>query len=222
MIASFSRTQFPNGGWIFHDPRTGFTAPTPKGSTFGQTVELIIKDRRKNPAIVIKHKLPVDVEGVSMELEQFTRRRCGIPNNLPTPPSILLPGMAGAAVSGVSEIKLMALGTALMVSWEKSGDPAVEREEFNDRGTVCSTCPMNDLAKFEDWRKSPIGSVAIMKTTRIQAVSHKAKLPIQLGLCRGLFCPTQYLASMPMERLRSRLKEAEVAGTDASCWLRNG
>lgn len=220
MIPSFSRTQFPPGGWQYHDPRIGWTTPSPKGSTFDQTVRQIIEVRRKNPAIVVRHRLSLDPFDVGNELEAFTRMRCGMPADNPVPHSVMLPGMVGSSISGVSEIKKMALGTALMLAWERSKEPPNSLEEFTERSKVCGSCPMNDIAKLSEWRKSPIGSVADRKTTRIKSIAHREKPPIELGLCRGVFCPSQYLASMPLDRLRSRLKESEVAAMDPNCWLR--
>lgn len=95
-MSSLSRTQTPSGGWQFFQAATGWSAPTPIGSTFDQTVVLIIQHRLANPAITAKHNLPTDKVSVGNELETFTRARLGMtPVGMPDPPK---PG--AAPVSG--------------------------------------------------------------------------------------------------------------------------
>lgn len=86
MITELSESEFPPGGWQFHQAQTGWDAPTPKASTFSQTVDLIIKHRLANPASVAKYNLAVTPEAVSKELKAFTYTRLGIsvaPSGLP-------------------------------------------------------------------------------------------------------------------------------------------
>lgn len=77
-MSELSRSQFPPGGWEFCIPQTGWCAPTPKNSTFDQTVDLIRKHRMANPAITKKHSLPTDFNSVALELEAYTRTRLGL------------------------------------------------------------------------------------------------------------------------------------------------
>lgn len=75
----FSRHTFPPGGWKFFQPQTGWSAPTPVSSTFEQTAELIIKHRKMNPAATQQHQLSTDYNDVCDELENYTRKRLGLP-----------------------------------------------------------------------------------------------------------------------------------------------
>ena len=94
MALELSRSQFPNGGWQFTQPQTGWEAPTPKSSTFDQTVVLIRDHRLGNPAIVAKHNLSTDLAAIGKELEAFTRTRLGMPSAemaasaMPLPPGV--------------------------------------------------------------------------------------------------------------------------------------
>lgn len=86
-MSELSRSQIPNGGWIFTQPQTGWSAPTPIASTFDQTVILIIKHRLANPVITASHNLATTKDAVSAELEAFTRARLGLtPVGQPDPP----------------------------------------------------------------------------------------------------------------------------------------
>ena len=102
-MSALSRSQFPSGGWIFHSPQTGWSAPTPLASTFDQTIILIIKHRLANPAIVAKHSLATDTATVSNELETYTRLRLGIPSDPPpkTQPPRQLSQVVAGAVAGL-------------------------------------------------------------------------------------------------------------------------
>jgi hypothetical protein len=87
-MADLSRSQTPSGGWIFTQPQTNWSAPTPIASTFDQTVILIIKHRLANPAVTASHNLPTDKAAVGAELETFTRARLGMsPVGSPDPPA---------------------------------------------------------------------------------------------------------------------------------------
>jgi len=78
MDQPFSRSTFPNGGWQYFQAQTMWKAPTPIASTFTQTVELIIKHRLKNPAIVAQHGLSLDPVAVGNELEAYNLQRLGL------------------------------------------------------------------------------------------------------------------------------------------------
>lgn len=92
MITELSESEFPPGGWQFTQPQSGWEAPTPKASTFSQTVIKIIEHRLGNPAMVAKYNLAVTAEAVGKELKAFTYTRLGItvapsgiPVNTPAP-----------------------------------------------------------------------------------------------------------------------------------------
>lgn len=85
-MSTLSLTQTPPGGWQFFQAQTGWSAPTPIASTFDQTVVLIIKHRLANPAIVGKHNLRTDRDGVAAELLAFNKARLGLPEGDGPPP----------------------------------------------------------------------------------------------------------------------------------------
>src|ERR1700677_1612152 len=108
-----NRSQFPNGGWAFVQPQTGWSAPNPVSNTFDQTVTNIIKHRLANPAATRKHKLSTNYDVVAAELERYTETRLGIaPKQLPPPPQRA--SVSGAVAGAVAGVKKLAAGAALL------------------------------------------------------------------------------------------------------------
>jgi|SRR6516164_570380 len=95
---ALSRSEFPPQGWMFFQPQTGWSAPTPKASTFDQTVILIQKHRLANPAVTVKHNLATDTESIAKELEAYTRTRLGLPD------ASMSPAQAAAMVPGAQPL----------------------------------------------------------------------------------------------------------------------
>ena len=220
MTHQFSRSEFPPNGWIFHDPRTNFTAPSPKSTTFDGTVQLIIKNRMANGAMVVRHKLAIDPVGVGKELEIFTRRRLGIPDPAPpTPPAMLLPGLSNAVVGSVEGIKKLAAGAIILLSFEQSGLAAVDAATANDRANKCTTCPKNNRSKFEEWRQLPVAITLTAKTPRLSSAKLTATKESELGLCDALFSPCARLAHIPLEFIEKKAKAEFKAQLDQNCWI---
>jgi hypothetical protein len=140
------RHTFPANGWVFRQPQTGWTNPAPIGNTFDQTVQLIIKHRKANPAITAKFALATNPEKVAWELEMFTRKRLGIPEDAPVPfpggPSSLPGGVAAAAGDrrgALWGIKRAAAGTAVVLDWLMSGGKPVAQDLANKRAAICAS-----------------------------------------------------------------------------------
>jgi len=62
------RNKFPPGGWVFRQPETNWTAPTPMASNFLDTVKQIIAHRNLNPGFPYS----TVAETVGWELENYT------------------------------------------------------------------------------------------------------------------------------------------------------
>lgn len=215
MQPSFSRDTFPPGGWIFFQPQTGFSPPTPKASTFSQTVQLIIKNRQQNPAICVRHKLSTDPAVVGNELEMFTRLRIGAP--LPTP--VMPTTNYGPLSAAVSDIKKLASGAGLLVTWDTSGLAPVPAEDANRRAAVCAACPLNSSAKYEQWRSVPIAASLASRLTRLEGLRLKTPSDTSLGLCDATYCPSAKLVHVPMEVISRRLKDDVRSGLASECWI---
>lgn len=217
---SFSRSQFPPGGWQFHQAVTGWSAPTPISSTFDQTVRLIIAHREKNPAICIRHGLSKDPVVVGNELENFTRLRCGIPAPTPTPPPTSIPGLPVGVVGTVDEIKRLAFGSSLLIDWEESGELPVDQAVAEERAKVCMICPMNSIQKYEEWLKHPLAAMLKHRILRVMAMHLKTHSDAKLGICTGLYCPTNLLVHEASHLVTKKMAQKTSVNVADCCWLK--
>lgn len=217
---AFSRTRFPAGSWSYHDPRTNFSINN-KGMTFDQVVREIIKNRKANPAVVIKHKLSVDEFGAGMDLEKFTKARLGIVDPVSTPPpTFLIPGMSAMGINTVAEIRKLASGAGILMAWNESSEPNVTTEVALKRATTCAACPQNNVAKLTEWLTVPVAASLKQRTARINTLNLSTPLDGKLGLCESLFAPTASLAHVPDAVLKAKVKPATMETVDSKCWLR--
>lgn len=221
MTASFSRTQFPPGGWQFHQAHTGWSNPHPMMTTFDQCVQAIIKHRTQNPALCLKHGLSKDPVVVGNELENFTRLRCGIPAPAPPAQPAILPGVAAGVVGSVDEIKRLALGSSILVAWEESGDVAVDQGVAEERARVCAACPLNSVQKYEEWLRHPLTGMLKYRMVRVSAMKLSTRSDARLGLCEGLYCPTPILVHEPSGIVTKKMEQKGSVKLDDSCWLKS-
>lgn len=220
MSPSFSRTQFPPGGWQYHQPQTGWSPTTPLSSTFDQTVLKIIEHRLKNPALCIKHRLSTDINVVGNELEKFTKMRLGIPLANPAPPSVLLPGLNTGPIDSIEKIKRMAAGSGVLMDWAESGQGPVDQATAEDRAKTCARCPLNQVDQFEEWLKMPLTLMLQQRIARISAMKLKTQTDAKLGLCNGLFAPCSILVHEPSEIAQKKVSKNPSVNLWDLCWIK--
>jgi hypothetical protein len=222
MSEAFSRSQTPPQGWIFYQPQTKWSAPTPIASTFDQTVILIIKHRLANPAVVVKNNLATDVVSVGNELEAFTRARLGIAPmsspKMPAPPS--QPQMSGAVSAVVANVKKLAAGAALLMEWDSSGLAPVAKDLAEKRAGICSDCPMNAKGKsLSDFFTVPMADMTRRRFERLEAMNLTTSFDEKLSTCQACLCPLRLKVWTPMELIAKRLKPEQRAELDPRCWI---
>lgn len=226
-MPELSRSQFPPGGWEFFQPQSKWSAPTPKSSTFDQTVILIIKHRQSNGAMTVKHRLPTDVAAVGNELENYTRMRLGIPligADLPKMmPPASVPAMSGAVRGVVAEVKKIAAGAALLMEWEESGLPPVVRELAETRAGICADCPKNEKGKsLSEWFTVPVADMARRRFQRLHELNLTTASDAELNVCTACLCPLKLKVHSPGELILKRLKpeqRAELNQSNPRCWI---
>lgn len=222
-MQSFSRTQFPPGGWEFYSPQTKWAAPNPKANTFGQQVVHILNHRLKNPAAVVQHNLLVDVTAIGNELENYTRARLGMPPMgagapKPTPP-ITLPQMSGAVAAGVAAVKKLAAGAALLLEWEESGLPPVAPELSAKRAAICASCPKNDPGGFGKYFTASVSENLRKRLSRLHQMNLTTPSDDKLEVCSACLCPLKLKVHTPLALIIKRLKPEFRAELDARCWI---
>jgi hypothetical protein len=220
MSESFSRSQFPPGGWEFYHPQTAWEAPTPKASTFDQTVNLIIKHRLANPGAVSKHNLATDPVLVGNELENYTRLRLGMqPMGAGSPPKTIPPRSLPQGVrEAVAASSRMVEGVALLIDWLPGGQ-TVAPELSAKRAAVCAECPKNSEKEFGSWFTKPVSErLRRMVEARADlklATPHDEKL----GVCGVCLCPMKLKVHVPMDYILGHTKPQTLAELPPHCWI---
>lgn len=215
---SFSRSQFPNGGWQYHQPQTNWDAPTPKSSTFDQTVNLIIKHRLANGAIRVQHNLSVDPGVVGNELEAFTRARLGIQD--PSPPKQEPPQPLAQAVAGVVAVVAKVFeGAVTLLTWEVEGLRPVESKTAHARAQICAECPKNDPSDLTRWFTVPVSETVRKRFERLHELKMETKHDDRLGTCSACLCPLKLKVWEPVKLVLDRLKPAMRDELHPKCWI---
>jgi hypothetical protein len=217
MNSSFSRTQFPPNGWIFHQPQTNWTAPSPKSSTFDQTVQQIIKMRRDNGGLTVRHRLALDPVSVGNELETFTRARLGIPNPTAAQPYNIT--MAPLVVTATDDVLKLAGAVAMLMDWNDNGLPPVAQDQAKVRAAVCAKCPLNSMAKLNEWLSVPVAGALKQKLARLYSLPLKTPGEGQLGLCLASFVPLTLKVHAPIGVIQKRVESRKLTGLAEGCWV---
>lgn len=232
----FNRHTIPPGGWQFYQPQTGWKAPTPIGSTFDQTVDLIVKHRLMNQAIVLKYKLATDWNTVAMELEQFTKKRLGIPAEaLPNPKTLARPAApsAVAAAAGVvarkepsvlgrfanvaSALKKVSVGVGTVL--DCVGSEPVARELAESRAKVCVGCAMNGKGDFTSWFTVPLSEAIRKAETALRERNLATSLDDKLGVCASCLCPLKLKTWCSIRAIKDHLIAEVQADLPPHCWI---
>lgn len=228
MDQTLSRSQFPPGGREFYQPQSKWSAPTPKSSTFDQTVVLIIKHRLANPAMVVRFGLATDAVSVGNELEAYTRARLGMsPPVTPGAPGLpkmkaptAVPQLSGAVQQAVAVVKKMASGAALLLEWEESGMPAEPAEVSAARALICSDCPKNDKGKsITEYFTVPAADNIHKRFQRLFSMNLTTPHDPALNVCQACLCPLKLKVHTPMALIQKRLKPEQRAELDPRCWI---
>lgn len=212
----------PPGGWIWHEPSTGWWAPHPIGFTFDQQVQNIIKHRLANPAMIAKFKLSTDPSVVGQQLIQYQQKRGALANDpLPklTPPRST-PQLSGAVKQAVAVVRKMARGAALTFRWEERGMPHVDPEVAESRAAVCVKCPKNEKGKsLTEYFTEPVAAVLKKKMERQAAMNLKTSHDDDLAVCQACLCPMKNKVWFPEDLIVEDLKPEQKSELHESCWI---
>jgi len=224
MNDTFSRNSFPPGGFQFYQSQSKWSAPNPKGNTFDRQVAEIIEHRKRNPAMLIQHKLSIDPAVVGNELESFNRARLGIPAIRPAleqiPPPESSPLLSVPVRDAISAVKKIAAGAALLMEWEESGLPPEPAPVSEARAAVCAVCPKNEKGKsLTELFTVPAANRIQEKLKRLHEMDLKTSKDAELNVCQACLCPLKLKVHTPMSLIQKRLKPEQRAELDPKCWI---
>jgi hypothetical protein len=216
----FSRSQFPSGGWVFYQPQTQWSPPSPKSSTFGQTVDLIIRHRLKNPGITAQHNLSTDSVAVGNELEAFTRQRLGLPPPGSLPKSQPRAEAPRSLAAHVVEVSRVIQGAKSPLDWLQSGRAPVNPGLAKDRAAVCLGCPKNNLeGGLTKWFTVPASEKIREAIERRHDLKMVTPYDDALGICMACFCPLKCKVHEPLDIALKHLKGSVKEELWEKCWL---
>jgi len=215
-MAEFNRHTIPPKGWIFFQPQTGWSPPTPLGSTFDQTVQLILKHRIQNKAITLKHKLATNPAAIADELEAFTRKRLNLPPALLPKTMPRLPHMSHVA-GAAADIKTAAQGTAVVMDWLSSGAPAVDQKLAEKRAAICIECPKNVPGSWYT-----VGPAELIRST-LSMRKDKLETPMddKLLSCDVCKCLMRLKVWVPLKHIVEQTKPETMKRFPDHCWIPN-
>jgi len=217
-----------NGGWMFEQPQTGWgiRRPLSTGLTHDQAVSEIIRHRRANPAITIKHSLATDPASVSAELVRYQQARGAMPiDQLPplTPPSQPAPQVPGASSASVVVIKKIASGAASLMEWEQAGMVPVDQATAEARAAICSVCPKNQQGKsLSEIFTTPLANIIKTKVERLNTMNLRTQSDDKLFTCQACNCAMRLKVWLPKELIDKRRKpewDAELNQANPRCWI---
>ncbi len=217
----FNRHQTPPSGWIFRQPETGWTAPTPIGSTFSQTVDLIIAMRRKNPAIGAKAKWATDRETVGTELERYTRKRLGLPEEQAQPPFTTSSRSGGAVAAVAGSIQRAAQGSAVWIEWLRKGGIPVDQTLAEKRAATCVACSRNVDGEWYVQAPAQLLGAAIeqWKSFTKQDFKFETAQGDALKSCGVCHCMSKIKVFIPLPNILEKTKPEILAEFPAHCWI---
>lgn len=223
-----NENEFPNKGWQFRQPQTGWTNPMAMVG-FKASVLAIVKHRMANKAVTAKHNLSTDPDVVAEELRKFTRLRLGIPEpaSFRGRNSLLAHSPKGGVVaeedraSFFRQIARAGTGLITLGDWLGHESDAVPKEVSESRAAICATCPRNqagDLLSFftkpaSEWIRRQLEERKQLKL----ATSHDE----HLGICDACGCPLKLKVHTPLKFITDHMKPEETKRLDERCWILN-
>jgi hypothetical protein len=187
--------------------------------SFDKSVEQIIKLRRANPAITIKHQLSTDFNAVGDELEQYTRMRLGLAPMLsadnPLPKSVA-PGMLALVSGAAADIRRAAQGTAVVMDWLVSGGKPVAQDLANKRAATCVACPQNVDGSW--YTTAP---AEIIRSTLSARADLKLETPSDASLksCNVCRCLNRLKVWCPLDHILAKTKPEVMREFPSHCWI---
>jgi len=214
-MQDLSHSQVPPGGWIFYQPQSQWSMPSPVSQTFTQAVQHIIKHRMANPAMVMKHGLKTDQASVEQELDTYTRLRLKIPMASPPKMNPRLQSLSQVA-GAVADVKRAAQGTGVIIDWLTSGGQPVEQAEADRRAEICVKCPKNVPGSWYT-----VAPAEIIRETLSARSDLKLETPYdnELKSCDVCKCLMRLKVFTPLHFIKDRTAPEIMAEFPSNCWI---
>jgi len=222
-----SRLNFPAGGFLFYEPRTGWTSTPHIG--FDDTVKEIIRHRNANKG---RFDWNTDRASVEHELEAYTEARLRsmtggeqwLTDAPSTDPPVFIPrprNRPGASAAGEpGTVRKVVAGVGAVLAWLGSGLKPVDHQTANARASICITCPQNK--RLEGIEKA-IGTAGDILHSIMEAKNQmKLSTPDddKLHQCAACLCVLQTKVFAPAEHVRKGITPEIEKELTSFCWIR--
>lgn len=228
MLRLKSRQSFIPNGFVFYLPEVKWKAP--RMASFDTIVSELMRVIKANPAAAAKHKWPTDRRAVEDWVDTYNASVCAkmgwgdyiltdtsgsVPKS--SAPSQSLKSLAAAA----AKAKELVSGAKTLMEWDESGDPPVDRDLATARASVCVQCPKNEKGDWTQWFTVPAAELIKRRVQKAQERSLSTIHDEKLHLCSACYCPLRLKVHVPIDYVRKRLSEAQLARMRQApnCWV---
>lgn len=225
MLRMKSRSEVPNGGWQWFDPKTQWK-PDFGLRDFYACRDEIVAHNAANP----RHGLSTNPDAVADALDFFNAAvRKGDPRWCVTdaPGKALPPSAAGAFSGGLKSAAAAVVeraaktvaGIGILLDLFGPSGKTVDQELANQRAAVCVGCPKNERGDLIDF----FTGMAIEKIHQQLELRRQMGLHTpsdgQINVCTGCHCHLQTKVWVDIGHIIKKLKPEWEADLDPRCWV---
>lgn len=227
MLRMKSRSEVPNGGWQWFDPKTQWK-PDFGLRDFYACRDEIVAHNAANP----RHGLSTNPDAVADALDFFNAAvRKGDPRWCVTdaPGKALPPSAAGAFSGGlksaaaavVEKAKKYVAGVGVLIHWLGSGAKTVPQELADKRAEVCTRCPRNMPGNWESHFTGEAAEIIRQELSIHKDMALATPYDKQLGTCDVCLCRMVLKVWVPLDHVRRKLKPEQEAELWENCWIKS-
>ena len=219
MIPNPWNSSTPPNGWHFRQPQMGWEMPAPVSQTVRSAVTAILKMRLKNPALTSKHNLSTNPDHIEEELIKFNAARLGVDLSPTIPFTVPRRSLPQSVEVAVAAVKKTAQGASVLLEWEESGLPPVDKETAEKRASICVQCPKNGKGDFTRWYTIPVSEMLRKRMQRVHSMNLTTTHDESIGVCEACLCPLRLKVWTPMSVIKKNLTDQQSKELWGPCWI---
>jgi len=216
--------QVPGG---FHFSLSALRWNSPPFASFDTIVNQVEGLIRSNPAVAQSQGWPTSRVAIENWIDSYNAQVCAqngwsqyiMAEGSYDPPKPVPPNRKLASVAGA--VKKAGSGAAVLLEWEKSGQPPVDSTVSARRAEVCAACPQNGSANLTDWFTVPLSEYIRKQIGRLNAMNLTTPSDDKLGTCKVCLCPLKLKVHAPLQLVRDHLIDEVKNALPAHCWIVN-
>lgn len=131
-------------------------------------------------------------------------------------------------VAVVGQLKQVSAGAAVLLDWERSGEPPVPPDLSAMRAFTCThggperrPCPRNSKGDWTRLFTVPVSQIIQRQMERAREVDLSTPNDAELGVCAACSCPLKLKVHAPLKFVLDHLTEESRALLTPYCWMKN-